>query len=411
MATTILDSGITDSFRDYGRLDSTIYNRNRLSSLKIMVVGAGALGNEVVKNLALLGLGTIYVVDRDLIESSNLTRSILFCVPEVHQIIANRTWKAEFAALRVSQINPEVRCIPLVKEIADVGLGLLARMDLVFSCLDNELARLELSWGCQRVNVPFVDAGLGRTNYSSGLVSLFPGSGGPCYACRKGRQRRRELLQELHGVEDPCWLKERQLEEQGSIATTPLMASVIGAMQVEMGLRHILAPDRSSSAEGKSVRVALAPNPVLECFSFALSPECPLHEARLGEVIRLKKYRSTETSVAELICATKGDAESDEGSLCLDWPLVAEAECRHCHRVWQPMMRKAHFQRTGRCPSCESASINERQVLNSIDLSSKWAAMTLTQAGLPAQHIHEVYWSESTGSRKYIEVTGDWDDV
>jgi molybdopterin/thiamine biosynthesis adenylyltransferase len=408
MTTTTLDSSVTE--RDYGRLDPTIYNRKRLSSLKVMVVGAGALGNEVIKNLSLLGLGTIYIIDRDVIEASNLTRSVLFCVPQIHQIIANRTWKAEFAASRVREINPEVRPFAIVKEIADVGLGVLARMHLVFSCLDNELARLELSWACQRVNVPFVDAGLGRTNYSSGLVSVFPGSAGPCYACRKGRQRRREILQELHGLEDPCWLKERQLEEQGSVATTPVMASVVGAMQVEMGLRHLLTPDPSSSTEGKSVRVALAPNPLMECFSFAASPECPLHEAKVGEIVKLNNNRSTDISVAELICATKGEAQSDEGTLCLDWPIIAEAECRHCRGQWQPMMRKARFQRVGRCPFCESNNVAEREVLNSIDLSSRWASMTLTQVGLPAQHIHEVYWAGSAGSKQYIEVSGDWDD-
>src|SRR5215467_14413941 len=102
MTTTVFDSRSIESSRDYSRLDPTIYNRKRLSSLKVMVVGAGALGNEVIKNLSLLGLGTIYIVDRDVIEASNLTRSVLFCVPQVQQIIANRTCKAEFAASRVS---------------------------------------------------------------------------------------------------------------------------------------------------------------------------------------------------------------------------------------------------------------------------------------------------------------------
>jgi predicted Zn-ribbon and HTH transcriptional regulator len=188
------------------------------------------------------------------------------------------------------------------------------------------------------------------------------------------------------------------------------MASIVGAMQVEMGLRHVLTPNPSPSAEGKSVRVALAPNPILECFSFAVSPECPLHEDRVGEVTKLKRRRSTDITVAELICATKGETQSNEGTLCLDWPIVVEAECRHCHRVWQPMMRKARFQSAGRCPSCDSNNIAEQDVLHSIDLPSRWASMTLTQVGLPAQHIHEVYWDGTADLKKYIEVSGDWDE-
>jgi adenylyltransferase/sulfurtransferase len=409
MAVTALDSIASDGSRDYSRLDSTIYNRARLSSLNVMVVGAGALGNEVIKNLTLLGVGSIYIVDRDVIESSNLTRSVLYCVPHVQQILSNRTLKAEFAASRVREMNPEVRAVAITKEIADVGLGVLARMDLVFSCLDNESARLELSWACRRVNVPFVDAGLGTTNYSSGLISLFPGSDGPCYACRKGRQKRQELLQELYGIEDPCWMKERRLEEQGAVSTTPLMASVIGAMQVEMGLRHILTPQSCTPSEGKSVRVLLSPNHLIECFSFGISRECSLHEGDVGEITKLTGHCFDDISVAELISSITEKTESETGTLCLDWPLIVGAECRHCGRVWQPMLRKARFQRES-CVSCESSEVTARQVLTTIDNSSTWASMTLAQLGLPPQHIHEVCWGGSSASRKYVELSGDWRD-
>ena len=50
----------------------------RVRDARVMVVGSGALGNEVLKNLALFGVGHIYVVDFDTIEYTNLTRSILF---------------------------------------------------------------------------------------------------------------------------------------------------------------------------------------------------------------------------------------------------------------------------------------------------------------------------------------------
>ena len=54
------------------------WDQRRLAAAKVLVIGAGALGNEVLKNLALLGVGHIAIADQDHVELSNLSRSILF---------------------------------------------------------------------------------------------------------------------------------------------------------------------------------------------------------------------------------------------------------------------------------------------------------------------------------------------
>ena len=54
------------------------FDQDRLLRARILVVGAGAIGNEVLKNLALIGVGAVHVLDPDFIEESNLTRSVLF---------------------------------------------------------------------------------------------------------------------------------------------------------------------------------------------------------------------------------------------------------------------------------------------------------------------------------------------
>ena len=54
------------------------WDQQRLERARVLVVGAGALGNEIIKNLALLGIGHLFVADRDRIEMSNLSRSVLF---------------------------------------------------------------------------------------------------------------------------------------------------------------------------------------------------------------------------------------------------------------------------------------------------------------------------------------------
>jgi adenylyltransferase/sulfurtransferase len=394
--------------RDYSRLDATIFSRQRVSNLRVMVVGAGALGNEVIKNLSLLGVRTLCIVDRDVIEPSNLTRSILFCVPEISEVIRDKTPKAEFASRRVRQINDEVRTVPIVGEIADVGLGLIRRMDLVFGCLDNEFARLELGWACRRTNRILIDAGLGTRNYSSGLVSVFPGSDGPCYGCRKGRQRRREMLQELQGLEDPCWKTERRNEEIGVMSTTPLMTSVVAGVQVEVGLRHFLTAEFMNPGQGTSIRIDLSPEPFMERTSFGVSPECPLHESRIENVVSIPG-KSSELTVRDLLEAGTGGSAS-EGVLSMDWPITTEAACNSCQHSWQPFLRKARFGRSGRrCPACSSGDVVERQNISSIDLSSHLAPRMLADVGLPRCHVHEVF-SDETQTSRYIEASGDWED-
>src|SRR5689334_21620646 len=78
------------------------WRQEKLAAAKVLVVGAGALGNEVVKNLALVGVGTTYVIDRDAIETSNLSRSVLFRTSD-----GGRP-KARVVAERAREINPEV---------------------------------------------------------------------------------------------------------------------------------------------------------------------------------------------------------------------------------------------------------------------------------------------------------------
>ena len=102
----------------YTRLRQLGWDMELLRTASVLVVGAGALGNEVLKNLALLGVGRILVVDMDRIEDTNLARSALFRPGDVGRL------KAEVAAERVRDLNPDVAimaCTGTVQEA--IGLG------------------------------------------------------------------------------------------------------------------------------------------------------------------------------------------------------------------------------------------------------------------------------------------------
>src|SRR5262249_21186106 len=122
------------------------FDVERVRAARILVVGAGAVGNEVLKNLALLGIGHIFIFDRDTIEMSNLSRSVLY------RALDSGKDKAEVAAQAVHELNSNVKTTYQKCDVTlDVGLGLLRRMNVIIGCLDNNQARLYINRACWKV--------------------------------------------------------------------------------------------------------------------------------------------------------------------------------------------------------------------------------------------------------------------
>ena len=149
------------------------WDQDRLKNACIMVVGAGAIGNELIKDLTLLGIGKILIIDMDKIEHTNLTRSVLYRAHDVGR------YKAEVAAERAAEMNPDVKTKALISNIIDdIGLGVFRRMDVVLGGLDNREARLAINQSCYKVNRPFIDGAIEALN---GFARVFLPPEGACY--------------------------------------------------------------------------------------------------------------------------------------------------------------------------------------------------------------------------------------
>lgn len=206
------------------------WDQKRLSDAHIMVVGAGALGNELIKNLALLGVGHIYVYDMDTIEHTNLTRSVLYRAADVGKP------KAQVAAQRAMELNPDVEAKAFVQNIIDdVGLGVFRRMDVVLGGLDNREARLAINQACYHVNRPWID---GAIEALSGVARVFVPGQGPCYECTMT-----ETDWMLINKRKSCALLTHEEMDQGKIPTTPTSSSIIAGIQVQEMLK-LLHQDR-----------------------------------------------------------------------------------------------------------------------------------------------------------------------
>lgn len=183
-----------------------------------MVIGCGALGNEVLKNLTLLGVGTLTIIDFDTVEATNLTRSVLFRRQDVGRP------KVEVARERLRDINPGLKVNALCADIIhDVGLGLIHDADMLVSCVDSRWARYIINRHCMRMGKHWVDGGIST---SEATARIFGGDN--CYACALGTEGQRELARRM-----PCSNTIRRSEAAGHAPTNILTAAVAAAVMAQ----------------------------------------------------------------------------------------------------------------------------------------------------------------------------------
>lgn len=148
------------------------WEQDRLTAANVLVVGAGALGNEVVKMLCQLGVGKITLVDDDFVVKANLNRTLFFTQEDAKI----KKMKAKAISDKAKILHPDTQITPIIMKVEDLDEGLFGGFDCAFSCLDNLNARLHLnahSYG----KMPFIDGGttgfIGKVQVVSGNSSCF----------------------------------------------------------------------------------------------------------------------------------------------------------------------------------------------------------------------------------------------
>ena len=150
-----------------------VEGQQKIEGSKVAVVGVGALGSVHVDLLARAGVGSLVLIDKDLVEESNLQRQALFT--EKHVGLP----KAAVAEIAVKEINSEVKVTSFVKELNESNVSeLLKGVDLVLDGSDNMETRLVLDKYCRKAGVPCV---FGLAAGSEGFVLMFvPGKSTGC---------------------------------------------------------------------------------------------------------------------------------------------------------------------------------------------------------------------------------------
>ncbi|HTX91185.1 MAG TPA: ThiF family adenylyltransferase [Anaerolineales bacterium] len=359
------------------------WEREKVQNAHVMVVGAGALGNDVIKNLALMGIGYIYIVDFDTIEAANLSRSVLFRESD------NSRSKAEVAAARAKSLNPQIHVQYLNGDVmTQLGLGVIRRMDVVIGCLDNREARLAINRFCYWMNRPWVD---GAIQELLGLVRVFVPGQGACYECTLTEAAIRDL-----SLRYSCPLLARQNILLGKVPTTPTIASIIGGMQSQEALKLI---NGMPVEPGKVIHYNGMVNE-MHTTAYVPREDCESHWT-YGDVTELPA-RSERTTLEEMLRIARADL-GPEAVIELDQELITSLKCPTCQTVEQTLkpLSAISFE-AGHCPTC--GNLRETELTHLITGEENYLHRTLANIGVPPLHILR---ARNGSEYRFYELTGD----
>jgi len=231
---------------------------------KILMIGAGALGNEVAKDLALSGFGKITVVDMDRVVASNLSRCLFFDAKDAD----DRRPKSEAICEGVRRLSPQADPVGIVSKIEDCGDSLFADNDVILGCLDNVNARVHANAHSYHVGRPYIDGGM-EGFIGKVMVSLPPD--GACLQC--GMNRSHAKIAEMRFS---CTGRDVVFHEPptpAEITTTSVISAVIvrEALKIVSGRKDMLLRNAVYYDGQRNV---------CEEFEVDLNPECPVHGPR-----------------------------------------------------------------------------------------------------------------------------------
>ncbi len=319
------------------------WDQSRLSAAKVLVIGAGALGNEIIKNLALLGIGNVLIADSDRIENSNLSRSVLYRAAD------NGKLKADVAAAAARQIYPDIAAAAFNGNVVyDLGLGAFRWADVIIAGLDNREARLAINRACWKVGRPWIDGAI-ETIQGTARVFTPPDARGAgesaCYECTMSATDWK-LLQNRRS----CNLLSRSEMERGKTPTTPTIASIIAGVQCQEAIK-LLHGMESIAGKGWVFSGESTDSYIVE---YQRKEDCLSHDP-LAEIVEMNAGVNDLTA-RELLSEARSRLGGD-ATLELARDVLEALECPACNRrqdLFVSMGKVGADQ--AKCPFCGNAT-------------------------------------------------------
>jgi molybdopterin/thiamine biosynthesis adenylyltransferase len=329
-----------------------------------------------------LGIGNLVIVDRDQIEESNLSRSVLFRATDQGQpkaVVAARSAKAIYPKMHIS--------VRAANVLSDIGLGYFRWADVVVGALDNREARVFVNQACAQVGRPWIDGGIEVLN---GIVRGFAPPDSACYECTMS-QADWDVLSRRRS----CGMLARRAIERGGVPTTPTTASVIGAIQAQEVVKklHGLETLRGSGFvfEGLTHHSFTVGYPI--------SPDCPWHEPPPA-IERTEFFDSIPMSeMREFAKSRLGGLDAID----LSREILQSLQCPGCGGstdLFKPV--EAVSEEDAICAQCGAQRVPN--FLHSIPENSPLWDRTAKELGIPAW---DVVWARKGSSVLGLELGGD----
>lgn len=304
---------MNERYHRHGLIDW--FDQQKVANTHVVVVGAGAVGNEVLKNLALLGVGFINIYDFDQIEKHNLTRSILFRESDIGR------YKAEVAAEACLQVDPNINVKASNFDFWD-GLSIKEISDsaAVICCVDNFEARLQLNRLCLMTSIDFINIGI-DSRYVS--VEYFPFSSKVDCACLDCNlpPSAYSAVQKRYS----CGLLRKTAIDEKKIPTTAITSSLAGSVAVSLLLNRII---NQSVVFLESKRYLFDSITLYSTISNLIRKEDCFVCGNIDPSSR--KYLAKRSSFVKQIIPIENDCG---GEIILSEPIVTRTICKLCGRV------------------------------------------------------------------------------
>lgn len=361
----------------------TWWQQDKLSQARVLLIGAGALGNEILKNLALLGVGQVFLADLDLVENSNLSRSILFRAEDCG------LEKAAAAAARAREVYPSIQVQPWRGNVVyDLGLGIYRWADIVMAGLDNREARVAINRSAARAGKVWID---GAIEHLNGVARVFDPATGPCYECTMNETDWRMLE-----VRRSCALLTRDDMVQGKVPTTPTTASVIAAIQTQEAVKYLHGME---VLEGHGIVFDGLQHDNYKV-RYTRKPDCPSHEPYAPiDVLDWQAGATTLGQMAQRVREDLGDGAVVE----FNQDLLSALYCPGCDReeVRHGSLGKV-TEREGLCPAC--SKLRQPRIFHTADGREPFADRSLAELGVPPW---DIVGGRVGGRLRYYELGGD----